>query len=204
VTALATARRVALIWAPFLGSAAATRSRSVRMYEYRGTRRLNALPDRLHAPVWTVMQAGSFGAPIAAAAAAAAARKPQLAIRLARSGLAAYFLAKAVKRLMRRGRPAAVITGLRIRGRPASGDGFVSGHAAVSMALAGEAYRWFGRPAWPLPVIVAPLIGTARVYVGAHLPLDVVGGAALGGAVCATFAATSVTGPRAGEVQRAW
>jgi membrane-associated phospholipid phosphatase len=194
VTVWRSVGQVGLIWTPFLASAIAARTGAARAWEYSGTRRLNRLPDEWHSPVWTVMQAGSLGAPFAAAAIAAAARRPELALRLARSGVTAYLLAKGVKRLMRRGRPAGLVTDLRIRGKPAAGDGFVSGHAAVSMALAYETYREFGAAAWPLPAVVAPVIGAARVYVGAHLPLDVLGGAALGYGVCRSFALMSPTG----------
>jgi glycosyltransferase 2 family protein len=182
-------------WAPFAAAALATRSSTVHAWEQRTTRRLNDLPDQLHAPLWTIMQAGSLGAPFAAAGVAVASGRPDLAVRLLRSGLAAYVLAKGVKRIVRRGRPEGLVTGVRIRGEPATGDGFVSGHAAVSMALACETYRYMGTAAWPLPLIVAPLIAAARVYVGAHLPLDVLGGAALGGAITTTFAAATVERP---------
>jgi undecaprenyl-diphosphatase len=62
---------------------------------------------------------------------------------------------------------------VRLRGAHADDDGFPSGHAAVSAALAvaigaglpppGESWR----SAWP------PRPSLGRVYVGAHLPLDV-------------------------------
>jgi hypothetical protein len=94
-------------WAPFAAAALATRSPTVRAWEQRTTRRLNDLPDQMHAPLWTIMQAGSLGAPFAAAGVAAASGRPDLAVRLLRSGLAAYVLAKGVKRIVRRGRPTA-------------------------------------------------------------------------------------------------
>jgi undecaprenyl-diphosphatase len=62
-----------------------------------------------------------------------------------------------------------------------TGDlGWVSGHMAVVTTLAfvgGEAVpRW----ARPLLLAVAGITGYGRMYVGAHLPHDVVGGAGLG------------------------
>jgi membrane-associated phospholipid phosphatase len=190
MTGASIGRRMALVWAPFLAALLTARSRRVSEWEHVGTRRLNQLPDALEAPLWVVMQAGSLGAPLVTAGLAVISGRPTLARRLAVSGLSAYLLAKGVKHLVRRGRPLELSPGVRVRGQPASGDGFVSGHAAVSMALATEAFQSFGPAAWPLPVVVAPVVGLARVYVGAHLPLDVVGGAALGWAISRTAAAT--------------
>ena len=56
----------------------------------------------------------------------------------------------------------------------------MSGHAAVAVALAVVAFPYLGRRArWAVGGL-AVFVCVARVYVGAHLPLDVVGGAALG------------------------
>jgi undecaprenyl-diphosphatase len=88
-------------------------------------------------------------------------------------------VAKGVKRLVRRGRPAAVVEAARIRGLEQSGDGFISGHAAISAALAAGA-RPLVPGATPVLVGLAATVAFARLYVGAHLPLDVVGGAATG------------------------
>jgi undecaprenyl-diphosphatase len=59
----------------------------------------------------------------------------------------------------------------------------VSGHIAVVTALALVAWPWLPRwGRWVAGVGVAAVFFT-RIYVGAHLPLDMVGGAALGLAV---------------------
>ncbi|MPZ71257.1 MAG: phosphatase PAP2 family protein, partial [Actinobacteria bacterium] len=66
---------------------------------------------------------------------------------------------------------------------PESGLGFVSGHAAVATALATVIAAYTG-PALTITVaVLAATVALARIYVGAHLPLDVIGGAALGWAI---------------------
>jgi undecaprenyl-diphosphatase len=82
-----------------------------------------------------------------------------------------------------RGRPDEYLTDVVHRGAPAHGLGFVSGHAAVVTALLVVAWPWLTRPARIVCAVLAVFVCMARVYVSAHLPLDVVGGAALGLAV---------------------
>jgi undecaprenyl-diphosphatase len=61
-----------------------------------------------------------------------------------------------------------------------AGLSFVSGHAVLVVALATIITPYL-RGAWKVvPGIAATLTGIARIYVGAHNPLDVIGGAALG------------------------
>jgi len=179
------ARRLRLVsaWAPFLVTLAAARERRVGVWEHSATQGINRAPDVLHRPLWAVMQAGSLAAPFVAGGIAWAAGRPLLARRLTGSGVSAYLLAKLVKRLVRRGRPQELVPGIRIRGSPAGGHGYVSGHAAVSMALAAELAPVLSRTARPLPFAAATVVATARIYVGAHLPLDALGGAALGWAL---------------------
>jgi undecaprenyl-diphosphatase len=97
------------------------------------------------------------------------------------AGIVAWQLAKVVKSAVERGRPHAMVDEFaRLGGTPYEGLGFVSGHAAVAMALAAVLSPYLGRGPRAAAYAVALLVGYARVQVSAHLPLDVVGGAALG------------------------
>jgi undecaprenyl-diphosphatase len=58
--------------------------------------------------------------------------------------------------------------------------GFPSGHAAVSAALTAVAFAFLPRRVALIALGVAVVVMLGRMYVGAHLPLDLVGGAALG------------------------
>jgi undecaprenyl-diphosphatase len=144
---------------------------------------INRLPDSLAGPVWLVMQGGNFLAAPAAAAIALRSGRPRLARRLLVAGPATWALAKVVKRLIQRPRPAVLILETRRRGREQSGLGFVSGHAAVATSLCAAALPELGSPARRAAIAAAITVGVARVYIGAHLPLDVLGGIALGVAV---------------------
>lgn len=148
--------------------------------EQTAFRLLNNLPDPLYRPVWPVMQLGAFAAAPATAGVALAAGNRPLAGRLLAGGTAAWVLAKVVKRVVRRGRPVALLAGVHTRGREATGMGYLSGHAAVAAALTAAAWPDLGTAGRRAAVAVASVVGMSRIYVGAHLPLDVAGGAALG------------------------
>jgi undecaprenyl-diphosphatase len=133
--------------------------------------------------VWPVMQLGNVTVVPVAAFLAAAFRRWRLAVELLVAGTVTYFAAKVVKGIWPRGRPDGLLADVVIRGDAALGRGFVSGHAATLTALATVAWPWLGRRGRIAMAAVVVLVCLARVYVGAHLPLDVVGGAALGLAV---------------------
>jgi undecaprenyl-diphosphatase len=144
-------------------------------------RAVNRLPDGLYPPVWVVMQAGNALAPHVAGLGALATGRRRLAARLVVSGTTSWLLAKLVKRIYRRPRPGSFVEDARCRGPEPSGLGYVSGHAAIAMGIAVALGQQLPRPA---VVALGPaLVSVCRVYVGAHLPLDVAGGAALGLAV---------------------
>jgi len=81
---------------------------------------------------------------------------------------------------VQRPRPVALVPGTRCRGAEAAGLGYVSGHAATITALAAAALPHLRGGARAALLVEVPLVSFARAYVGAHLPLDVVGGVALG------------------------
>jgi membrane-associated phospholipid phosphatase len=133
--------------------------------------------------IWPVMQLGNLLVVPASALLAAGLRRWRLAVELLVAGAGTYVLAKVVKGLVPRGRPDDLLVDVVIRGAAAHGRGFVSGHAAVVTALLAVAWPALGRRGRIVASALVAAVCLARVHVGAHLPLDVVGGAALGLAV---------------------
>jgi membrane-associated phospholipid phosphatase len=146
-------------------------------------RLVNDLPDVPFPLVWVPMQLGNLLVVPAAVLAALAFRRWRLAAGLALAGAGVYVLAKVVKRFVERGRPGDLLDEVVVRGAAPHGLGFVSGHIAVVTSLALVAWPWLPRwGRWAAGAAVAAVFLT-RMYVGAHLPLDMIGGAALGVAV---------------------
>lgn len=176
-------RDLAVLAASSLGvvlGAREARRDAMRGAEDRCFAAVNGLSGRAFAPVWAVMQAGSLGGAVATGAGVAVTGRPRLGRRLAVVGSLTWLGSKVVKPFARRGRPASVVQVARVLGREQAGLGYPSGHAGVVVAMAAAATPRLP-VAWRAPVWVGALgVGVARIYVGAHLPLDVLGGAALG------------------------
>jgi membrane-associated phospholipid phosphatase len=163
-----------------LGCTLTVRPDDVGVLETDLFRLANDLPSALYPAFWVVMQAGNVLAVGAAAAAVAATRRFWLAANLAITGIGVWLAAKWIKDFVGRDRPGELLPDVEIRGGQDAGLGFVSGHAAVAVAIATLIAPYLGRRARWVAVAVAALVCVSRLYVGVHLPLDVVGGAALG------------------------
>jgi undecaprenyl-diphosphatase len=144
---------------------------------------VNRTPGWLTGVLWAPMQLGAAASPfVIAGVLAATRREPWLPIGIAATGLGSWFAAKGVKLVLRRGRPSELVAEANVRvGASRTGLGFVSGHAAVAASLATVLWPVVPSTAGRLGLVAgAAVIGLARVQNGSHLPLDVVGGFALG------------------------
>ena len=143
---------------------------------------INGWPSRLSGPSWPLMQLGMVVTTFVVGLVFYAWRRQlRPALLIAATGFGVWLVAKVVKEVVGRPRPGGLLTDVvyHLDGGP-SGLGFVSGHAAVAFTLAVLLIPFVRRRWAALFLVLALLASTLRVYVGAHLPLDSIGGAAFG------------------------
>jgi membrane-associated phospholipid phosphatase len=163
----------------------AVRHGTVSSFEESVFRAINDLPGALYPIVWPFQQLGTILVGPLVAVVALVLRKYRLAIAALAATVSKLVLERVVKAMVSRQRPATSI-GFDIHRRgnvSVSGESFVSGHALLVAALAMIVQPYLpGR--WKiLPWVLVALVMITRVYVGAHNPLDVIAGAALGIAI---------------------
>lgn len=149
---------------------------------------VNDWPRAAGIPVVAVMQLGSAVAPLAVGGVLLLVRRREAARNVLVGGYAAWSVVVLVlKPLFGRGRPADLFVDAIVRGSSELGLAFPSGHAATATAVV------LGlTPAVPGPWRVVAwtavaLTALGRLYVGAHLPADVVGGVGVGLVVAGTY-----------------
>ena len=163
----------------------AVRNGTVSGFEESIFHAINDLPQALYPLLWPFQQAGAvLVGPVVALVAFVLGYR-----RLAAAALVVtvmkLVLERVVKAMVTRERPGTSIgPDIHMRGAvSATGESFVSGHAVLIAALASIVTPYL-RGRWKVvPWILVGLVLVARVYVGAHNPLDVVCGAALGVAI---------------------
>ncbi|MFP3899476.1 MAG: phosphatase PAP2 family protein, partial [Acidimicrobiia bacterium] len=155
------------------------------------------LPDAIGYPLRGVMQLGTTPAALAAGLVVwFVVERWRPALTVTAAGLLASLVATRAKLLVDRDRP----SGVRIR-EAHDTLGFPSGHTAVAVALAVAVAALLPRR-WRLVAYGAgALVGVARMHVGVHFPLDVVGGALIGVAAGLGVRAV-VNGPLADRPRR--
>jgi membrane-associated phospholipid phosphatase len=159
----------------------------VPSWEVRTFEAVNGLPAALWPVMWIPMQLGSFlGSLVVVGVTAVVSRNTRLTLAALLGSQTAFWAAKGIKRLARRGRPEALLSDVQLR-EHAGGLGYISGHAAVAFALLAVLVPSLPSRWQPVVAVVAVTVGVARVYAGVHLPLDVVGGCGFG-LLCGTFA----------------
>jgi undecaprenyl-diphosphatase len=147
---------------------------------------LYSLPAWTTTPLEVVMQVGTRAAVVVVALGLLVARRSRTAAVALVSGLSAWALAEALKRVVDRPRPSLATLG-EVPRHIESSPGFPSTHSAVAAALAVVLLfdRGVPRPVVAMAVVAAALTMVARVHLGVHWPLDVLGGAAVGAFVAA-------------------
>jgi undecaprenyl-diphosphatase len=143
---------------------------------------VNGLPGALYPVLWPFQQLGVLVIGPIAALVAACFRRFRLALLLLAATVGKLVLERVVKAMVTRRRPATSIgPDVELRGDVSKfGESFVSGHAVLITAIAGLVTPYLPGRWKVVPWVVVVLVAITRVYVGAHNPLDVVCGAALG------------------------
>jgi membrane-associated phospholipid phosphatase len=139
-------------------------------------------PKWLDRAMWLATQAGNMITAFILAGLFFVLKYRRLTVEIVLGTLTLWLLVEIIKALTDRARPFMDHEKARVIGWRERGRSFPSGHTAQAFFLAILISHWFHPGIWEITSLYAAavLIGFTRMYVGAHYPRDVIGGAVLG------------------------
>ncbi len=144
----------------------------------------NSLPHILHDLFYAITQMGGLASLLIWISAAWYLINKRAAYTVLGTGFTAWIVAKIAKTIVHRGRPGDLISTTHLfSGEKFGGYGFPSGHATFAAACATILYYQVAPRYRKYLLLIVFMVGISRMYLGAHFPLDVVGGWALGALV---------------------
>ncbi|MDZ7744835.1 MAG: phosphatase PAP2 family protein [Candidatus Saccharibacteria bacterium] len=172
----------------FVASAAVVSGGNLPLWEEAAFWTFYNLPNFVEPYLLAITQLGNIFVLFGLAIFYAVYRRYGILLKLLLSGCLAYVVSGVAKDLLGRGRPAEFFSDLVVRDYIVRGPGFPSGHAALATAIAvtlstvlPRKHKW-----WVMTVLIGG-VSISRVFLGVHLPMDVVGGIAVGWACGEVF-----------------
>lgn len=164
-----------LLWASVTATSVEPNTIEINLF-----RLINQLPGAAGAPLIGIMQLGALPAVPAIALVCFLGRRVRLGRLLAIGGTTAWILAKVLALIVAQRPPDERFSGVVLHGAITPGLAFPSTHVAVAAALATIASPYLSRSGRRSTWLLVGAVAVARIYVGAHLPVDVIGGFAVG------------------------
>ncbi len=171
-----------LVWAGFASTSAEPSRLDVNLF-----RLINQLPNAAGPPLIGAMQLGALASVPVLAIACVLARRLRLARLVALGGTVAWLVAKLLSAIVAERPPDERVVGVLLHGALTPGFSFPATHVAVAAAMATVASPYLGRSGRRTVWLGVGIVAIARVYVGVHFPVDVLGGFAVGWVVGSTI-----------------
>jgi glycosyltransferase 2 family protein len=172
-------QQVGLATLLFLFAVLLTRGSSVSTFEANIFNAINDLPSWLYLPFYYITQFGSVYILGILLVVYLVKQHHHIVIRLLMTGSLAYLLAGLAKSLWGRARPHELLPDI-LTLDYFQGAGFPSGHVALAAAVAFTMGHYLGKRYFWLIAAWVVGVSLSRMYLGVHLPLDIVGGIAIG------------------------